>query len=144
MEEVVSLWDQTFDSIDPEDDPIQVLVSFIRKKVEFTRLYPEATRIFTNEVLHGNPHMSHTLNHKMSQWTRDRAEVIENWVMQKKIRPVDPYHLIFMIWATTQYYAFAEAQIKSVYQKPELTHSDYAGQADSLTLMLQRIYELID
>jgi TetR/AcrR family transcriptional regulator len=28
--------------------------------------------------------------------------------------PVDPYHFIFMIWATTQHYADFETQIRAV------------------------------
>ena len=139
LEDVITLWDQTFETLNPDDDPARVLINFVRKKVEFTRLYPEATRIFTSEILHGSPHMSLDLNDKMSRWTRDRAEVIEQWVQMGKIRPIDPYHLIFMIWATTQHFAFAETQIKSVYHKPVLTRKDYNSQADSLVLMIERI-----
>jgi TetR/AcrR family transcriptional regulator len=139
LEDVITLWDQAFETLNPDDDPARVLINFVRKKVEFTRLYPEATRIFTSEIMHGSPHMNAALNDKMSRWTRDRADVIDQWVKMGKIRPIDPYHLIFMIWATTQHFAFAEAQIKSVYQKSGLTRKDYRDQADSLVLMIERI-----
>lgn len=139
LEEVVLLWDQAFETLNPEDDPAKVLEQFVRKKVAFTRLYPQATRIFTSEILRGYPHMTRALNTKMSRWTRERAQVIEHWVQQGKIRPVDPYHLIFMIWATTQHYAFAEAQIRSVYGKRKLTRADYNRLADTLSLMVRRI-----
>ena len=139
LEDVVELWNQAFDSLDADDDPAQVLDQFVRRKVEFTRLYPEATRIFTSEMLHGAPHLNRRLNQRMNQWTRERAAVIRKWVAMGKIRPVDPYHLIFMIWASTQHYACAHTQIKSVLEKSRLTRVDYERQADSLSQMVMRI-----
>ena len=97
-----------------------------------------------SEMLHGAPYLSVTLNDKMNRWTRERAEVIAQWVKMKKIIEVDPYHLIFMIWSSTQHFAEAEAQIKSVYGKPFLTRSDYQKQAQSLTTMVLRICGLDD
>ena len=139
LEDVVTLWDQAFESLNPEDDPRLVLSQFVRKKVEFTRLYPQATRIFVSEMLHGAPRLSFDLNEKMSRWTRERAAVIERWVKRGKIRNVDPYHLIFMIWSSTQHYAQAETQIKSVYGKNVLRKPDYDSQAKSITEMVLRI-----
>jgi TetR/AcrR family transcriptional regulator len=139
LKEVVELWDQAFESLNAEDDPRQVLTEFVQKKVEFTRLYPQATRIFTSEMLHGGPHLSDQLNDQMSRWTRERAEVIASWVVTGRISPIDPFHLIFMIWSSTQHYAQAELQIKSVYQKPQLGKKDFDEQASSLTTMVMRI-----
>ncbi len=139
LEGVVDLWDQTFKTLDANDDPRIVLSEFVRMKVEFTRLHPQATRIFTSEMLHGAPHLSEKLNDKMNRWTQTRASVIAQWVENGKIAPVDPYHLIFMIWASTQHFACSEFQIKSVYQKPKLTRRDFADQSTSLTTMVLRI-----
>lgn len=139
LADVVDLWDQTFETLNADDDPRVVLSDFVCKKVEFTRLYPEATRIFTSEMLHGAPYLSEQLNEKMSQWTRERAHVIETWVRMEKIDPIDPYHLIFMIWASTQHFAQAEIQIKSVYKLPRLTRKDFDAQARSLSTMVMRI-----
>ena len=144
LEDVINLWDQAFEILNPEDDPATVLTHFVRKKVEFTRLYPRATRIFISEMLHGAPYLSPSLNKQMSQWTRDRAEVIKQWVMLGKISDVDPYHLIFMIWSSTQHFAQAEVQIKSVYGKSSLSKQDYDRQADSLTAMVLRICGLTE
>ena len=139
MEDVINLWDQAFEILSIEDDPAIVLTRFVRKKVEFTRLYPRATRIFISVMLHGAPHLSASLNEKMTRWTRERAEVIKQWISLGKIRDVDPYHLIFMIWASTQHFAQAEVQIRSVYGKSVLNKIDYDRQADSLTAMVLRI-----
>jgi TetR/AcrR family transcriptional regulator len=139
LEDVVHLWDQTFESLDPDDDPKKVLADFVRKKVEFTRLYPEATRIFASEMLHGAPHLSSELNEKMNAWTQDRAQVIAQWIRKGKIAPIDPYHLIFMIWSSTQHFAGYEAQIKLIYEVRKLGKKDFDDQAKSLTTMVHRI-----
>ncbi len=139
LEDVVSLWNQAFETLNVEDDPKTVLSEFVQKKVEFTWLYPAATRIFASEMLHGGPHLSKALNNQMSEWTRQRADVIAHWVNSGKINKIDPYHLIFMIWSSTQHFAQAELQIKSVYQKPRLVKSDFDNQAKSLTSMVMRI-----
>ncbi|MCY3768342.1 MAG: TetR/AcrR family transcriptional regulator [Gammaproteobacteria bacterium] len=139
LEDVVGLWNQTFKTLDANHDPRMVLSEFVRMKVEFTRLHPRATRIFTSEMLHGAPHLSEKLNDQMNRWTQNRASVIAQWVESKKIAPIDPYHLIFMIWASTQHFACSEFQIRSVYQKSKLTRKDFADQSASLTTMVLRI-----
>lgn len=139
LEEVVTLWNQAFETLNADDDPKQVLTEFVQKKVEFTRLYPEATRIFTREMLHGGQNLSIQLNQKMSIWTRQRAELIAEWVRDGKVAKIDPYHLIFMIWSSTQHFAQAEFQIKSVYQKQRLDKKDFDEQKASLTTMVMRV-----
>ncbi|HMQ58894.1 MAG TPA: TetR family transcriptional regulator C-terminal domain-containing protein, partial [Rhizobiaceae bacterium] len=44
----------------------------------------------------------------------DKAKVIEGWIAAGKLAPVDPHHLIFMIWAATQHYADFDAQVRAV------------------------------
>ena len=43
-----------------------------------------------------------------------QAEIINSWVKTGKIEPINPYHLIFSIWATTQHYADFDVQIQAV------------------------------
>jgi len=44
----------------------------------------------------------------------DKAAIIRRWVAEGKLAPIDPYHLIFMVWATTQHYADFEVQIRAI------------------------------
>ena len=136
LSDIVELWDQAFEGLDSSADPAAVLTGFVRRKVEFTRLYPQATRIFTSEILHNAPYLDPALNEWMNTWTRERAEVIAQWVKSGRIRPVDPYHLIFMIWAGTQHYAVAEFQILSVLGQPALGAEDFDRLGDSLVDMV--------
>ena len=40
--------------------------------------------------------------------------MIAAWIAAGRLAPVDPHHLIFMIWATTQHYADFDTQIRAV------------------------------
>lgn len=139
LSKVVAIWNEALAPITPGADPEQILEQYVRMKVEFTRLYPEATRIFALELLQGGQHLSSSIASETRKWTRDRAREIEGWIKQGKILPVDPYHLIFMIWSSTQQFAESETQIKSIYQRKKLTKKDYNQLADSLSLMVKRI-----
>ena len=138
LSDIVELWDQAFEQLDSSADPATVLTAFVRRKVEFTRLYPQATRIFTSEILHNAPYLDPALNERMNSWTRERAEVIAQWVRDGRIRALDPYHLIFTIWAGTQHYAVAEYQILSVYGQSALAEKDFERLGDSLVDMVLR------
>jgi TetR/AcrR family transcriptional regulator len=40
--------------------------------------------------------------------------VLRDWADAGRINAVDPYHLIFAIWATTQHYADFDVQVRAV------------------------------
>jgi TetR/AcrR family transcriptional regulator len=44
----------------------------------------------------------------------EKARVIRGWARDGLIAPVDPWHLIFSIWAVTQHYADFDVQIRAV------------------------------
>ena len=43
-----------------------------------------------------------------------KVAVIQSWIDAGKLAPVDPRHLIFSLWATTQHYADFRVQIEAV------------------------------
>jgi TetR/AcrR family transcriptional regulator len=54
-----------------------------------------------------------------------KAQVIADWAHAGRIAPVDPHHLIFSIWATTQHYADFDAQMRMI-RGPGVVPSDGA------------------
>ena len=44
----------------------------------------------------------------------EKSAIVSGWVDRGKLAPVDPQHLIFMIWATTQHYADFATQVEAV------------------------------
>jgi TetR/AcrR family transcriptional regulator len=43
-----------------------------------------------------------------------KAAVIRGWMDEGRLNPLDPYHLIFAIWATTQHYADFDVQVRAL------------------------------
>lgn len=97
-------WEKFFTFEQQSDiDPTSTLKSYIKMKLEFAFKHPELSRIFTSEILSGAnrleefwPHMLHS--------ARLNIEVIDSWVAEKKIRPLDGRLLLINIWALTQHY----------------------------------------
>nr|MCH9833257.1 TetR family transcriptional regulator C-terminal domain-containing protein [Alphaproteobacteria bacterium] len=52
-----------------------------------------------------------------------KCTVIQEWCNAGKIAPVNPQHLIFSIWSTTQHYADFAAQI-DVLVRPKIEDAD--------------------
>ena len=98
-------------SLDAEGDALEELRAYVRRKLEMSREYPRESRLFANEILHGAPHISDVLTGELKELVDKTAKVIRRWSDDGKIAQVDPYHLIFSIWATTQHYADFGAQV---------------------------------
>ena len=82
---------------------------------------PKASRLFANEILHGAPMIEKFLKGPLKQLVNEKAGVIQSWISAGKLAPVDPYHLIFAIWAVTQHYADFSVQVDAVLGRREDT-----------------------
>lgn len=133
LTDVIQMWDNSFNQITSEDDPAEALEAYIRAKVAYSRTNPLASKIFASEILHGAPVLSNYLKKDYRDWLRGKAEIMDSWVAQGKMDPIDPFYLIFMIWASTQHYADFEVQVKTVLGKQRLTATDFEIIANNLT-----------
>lgn len=132
MRHILELWDTAFDDLTVEDDPASALANYIRIKMDFSRRNPEASKIFAMEVISGCECLSEHFNQDYRTWFRGRAAVIEAWIAAGKIDAVDPSHLIFLIWSSTQHYADFSDQIRRVTNRKRMTKADYAVATDNL------------
>ena len=105
FDDILGRWNKVFSDIRPEDDPAEALSTFIRTKVEMSRRYPLASRLFAMEIIQGAPFLMDHLRTNMREWVRGRAEVIQHWIDEGRMAEVDPVQLIFLIWSSTQHYA---------------------------------------
>jgi TetR/AcrR family transcriptional regulator len=64
--------------------------------------------------MHGAPVIQDYLETTLRDWTAGRVAVIERWIAEGKMVPVDPRHLLYMLWATTQHYADFGHQIETL------------------------------
>lgn len=114
LDQTLMGWNDLFDRATVEDDPAEVLDSFIRVKLKNSFDKPVASRLFAMEVIGGANHIGDYLKEELRPWFASRIALLEAWMAAGKMRQTDPASLIFMIWATTQHYADFEAPSLSV------------------------------
>lgn len=137
LRSILDLWLSATDAIQPDADPAEALAAYIRAKMRWSRLRPHASRVFANEVLHGAPYLQSYLAGNLRALVQDKGKVIEGWIAAGRMRPVDPPHLFFAIWAMTQTYADFDAQIRAVLDTPALdAEAHERGTAMVLQLVL--------
>ena len=114
LEHTLSDWLEPLRALDAEGDPIGELTRYIRDKVRMSRDNPKASRLFANEILHGAPAISPFLKGPLKQLVDEKAAVIKGWMDAGRLTRLDPHHLIFAIWATTQHYADFDVQVSAI------------------------------
>ena len=107
-------WLEPLAQIDPEGDPIAEICAYIERKLELAQTYPRESRLFANEIIQEAPRSQAALNGQLKELVREKVALITRWISEEKIAPVDPYHLIFSIWATTQHYSDFDTQIEAM------------------------------
>ncbi|MCU1719400.1 TetR/AcrR family transcriptional regulator [Pseudomonas sp. 5P_3.1_Bac2] len=135
---ILQLWDGAFDSLTVDSDPAQALADFIRAKMEYSRRYPKASRIYAMEVISGGETLAKVLGQDYQDWFKGRTAVFERWIASGKMAPVDPAHLIFLLWGSTQHYADFSSQICRVTGRSRLTKVDYDQATANLISIILR------
>jgi TetR/AcrR family transcriptional regulator len=133
---IIELWDGTLNELTADDDPAQVLPRYIAAKMRFSRDYPLASRIFAIEILNGAPNLVGYFDDEYRRWFRSRTEVFRAWMQQGRIAPVDPAHLIFLLWSATQHYADFSVQIRAALGRDTLHDGDFEAATQTLTQVI--------
>jgi TetR/AcrR family transcriptional regulator len=112
LERTLDGWLDPFLAIDPDGDPIDEVTKYINSKMDMSFDNPLDSRLFAMEVLNGAPRLQDSMRNMLKVLVDEKAQVISTWMKQGKLKPVDPYHLIFSIWSVTQHYADFGVQIE--------------------------------
>lgn len=107
-------WLAPLEQMNAQGDPMSEIRSYIRRKLEMSRDYPRESRLFANELLQGAPRIIDLIEVGLKELVDRKAAILEDWMDAGKLIPVDPRHLIFAIWATTQHYADFDVQVCAV------------------------------
>lgn len=114
MQQILDIWLAPLKAFREELAPLVAIREYIRLKLEVSRDYPQASRLFCLEMLQGAPLLKAELAGDLRHLVEDKAAIIESWVLQGKLSAVQPHHLIFMLWATTQHYADFATQVEAI------------------------------
>lgn len=114
LESLLDTWLDPLRAMNPNGDAIAEIKAYVNRKLEMAREFPRESRLFANEILQGAPRISDDLENGLKPLVDEKAQVIREWSAAGKIADVDPYHLIFSIWAMTQHYADFDVQVRTV------------------------------
>lgn len=132
LSNILELWDSTFNHLTVDDDPAVALATYIRAKMEFSRRYPQASRVFAMEIISGGECLSEHFSQDYRTWFAGRAAVFQAWIDAGKMDAVDPVNLIFLIWSSTQHYADFATQIGFVTGRKRMSKQDFSDAGDNL------------
>ena len=132
LSNILELWDSTFNTLTVDDDPAEALARYIRAKLEFSRRFPLASKIFAMEVISGGACLEKHFDQDYRDWFRGRAAVFEAWIAAGKMDAVDPTHLIFLLWGAPSTTPIS-ARRSAASARKRLTKDDFEIAAQSLT-----------
>ena len=138
LERTLDIWLEPIGGLDPEGDPGDELRLYVNRKLEMSKQFPEASRVFAQEMLEGasvlSPHLSGRVRDKALAF----AAIVNGWIAAGKFRPVDPLHLLFFIWGATQHYADFAPQVRAVLDIPKLGRAQFAEAEETFATILLR------
>ncbi|MCA0870288.1 TetR/AcrR family transcriptional regulator [Seohaeicola saemankumensis] len=111
---LLDTWLDPLRAIDPDGDPLEEILAYVRRKLQMSRDYPRESRLFANEIVQGAPRIEPVLSRDLKSLVDEKTTLIETWMRQGRIAQVHPYHLVFSIWSLTQHYADFDVQIRAV------------------------------
>lgn len=114
LDELLDIWLAPLRAMNPEGEPRAEIMGYMRRKLQMSREFPRESRLFANEVLQGAPRLGDEISGDLKTLVDETARLVRRWSAAGQIAPVDPYHLIFSIWALTQHYADFDAQIRMI------------------------------
>jgi TetR/AcrR family transcriptional regulator len=125
IERVLTAWLAAAACFDESDDPKDALARYISAKMDLARSMPLSSRIWAAEIMRGAPAIQDFLRTTLAEWVDSRSKVVRRWIAEKKLRPIEPKYLFYMIWATTQQYANAAHEMASLQGGQALTDAQF-------------------
>ena len=118
-------WLNAADTFDAAPGPAEGIGAYIDAKMEISRRHPAGSKVWASEVMHRAPVIQDYLETTLVEWTEGRMAVIRRWIDEGKMDDVNPRHLLYMLWATTQHYADFGHQIETLNGGAPLSDADW-------------------
>lgn len=138
VQNIFEIWLHAADSMDKAPGPVEGIGAYIDAKMEISRRHADGSKVWASEVMHGAPVIQDYLETTLRDWTTGRAALIRAWIDAGKMAPVNPEHLLYMLWATTQHYADFGHQIETLNDGKPLTNAQWQAAKDSVKAMILR------
>ncbi|NQU59071.1 MAG: TetR family transcriptional regulator C-terminal domain-containing protein [Rhodospirillales bacterium] len=138
IEKIFTIWLQAAETFDDCDDPADALTRYLRAKMDIARKHPLGSKIWAREIMQGAPRIQDFLERDLKNWTASRVKIIERWIAENKIKPINPNYLLYMIWSTTQHYADFEHQINALNNDSRLSDEQFEEAVQTVTTIILR------
>ena len=138
VQNIFNIWLHAADSFDNVPGPAEGIGAYIDAKMEISRRHPDGSKVWASEVMHGAPVIQDYLETTLRDWTAGRAALIQRWIDEGKMAPVDPRHLLYMLWATTQHYADFGHQIETLNGGRPLSEAQWKAAKDGVKAIILR------
>lgn len=138
VQEIFEIWLKAAESMDDAPGPAEGIGAYIDAKMEISRSHPDGSKVWAYEVMHGAPVIQDYLETTLRDWTAGRVRLIERWMDEGKMARVQPEHLLYMLWATTQHYADFNHQIATLNGGTPLSEAQWQEAKDSVKSMILR------
>ncbi len=125
---LLDTWLDPLRALDADGDPIEEIVGYVLRKLEMSRTYPRESRLFAIEIVQGAPRILDQIEGPLKSLVDEKAALIDAWQQAGQLSLLDPHHLIFSIWATTQHYADFDGQVRGILRPEGDAHLDAAAE----------------
>ena len=124
---LMDTWLDPLRALDPDGNPVDEIVAYVLRKLEMSRDFPRESRLFANEIVQGAPRILDQIKGPLRDLVDEKANLIQSWISAGKLAAIDPHHLIFSIWSTTQHYADFDVQVRGILRPKNDSHFDAAA-----------------
>jgi TetR/AcrR family transcriptional regulator len=138
VENIFQIWLHAADVFDAAPGPAEGIGAYIEAKMEISRRHPAGSKVWASEVMHGAPVIQDYLETTLRDWTAGRVKVIRRWIAEGKMAAVEPEHLLYMLWATTQHYADFGHQIEVLNDGKPLSDRQWKAAKQSVRAIILR------
>ncbi|WP_395539573.1 TetR/AcrR family transcriptional regulator [Neotabrizicola sp. sgz301269] len=138
VENIFTIWLRAADTFDRAPDPATGIGAYIEAKMRISRDHPFGSKVWASEVMHGAPVIQDYLETTLRSWTEGRIDAIQRWIDEGRMAPIDPRHLLYMIWAMTQHYADFGHQIETLNAGKPLNDRQWKAATASIKAVILR------
>ena len=140
VQNIFQVWLQAADIFDEAAGPAEGIGAYVDAKMEISRRHPAGSKVWASEVMHRAPVIQDYLETTLVEWTEGRMAVIRRWIDEGQMDDINPRHLLYMLWATTQHYADFGHQIETLNDGAPLTDAQWkAAKASVKSIILKGI-----
>lgn len=138
IENICTIWLHAADSFDASDDPEKAIRRYVAAKMDLARERPNGSRLWAIEMASGAPFLQEYLENEVKPWLTSREQVLQKWIDEGRLKPMNTRYFMYMVRATTQNYADFEAQINVMNGGAPLSDGQFEeAKASVISMMLK-------